>query len=97
MKETDEINSNQNPVLQFVGGKISVEMQPPKLLWLKRNLKEHCWDKARHFFDLADYLVYRSTGHDVRYVLILGTECISLVIVPSQMMVAANYLQLPAI
>ena len=67
VKETDEINSKLNPVLEFVGGKISVEMQPPKLMWLKKNLREHCWDKARHFFDLADYLVYRSTGHDVRY------------------------------
>lgn len=67
LKETDEINTKGHPVLQFVGGKVSVEMQPPKLMWLKRNLQGQCWKKARHFFDLADYLVYRSTGENVRY------------------------------
>lgn len=29
------INETQHSVLSFVGGVMSVEMQPPKLLWMK--------------------------------------------------------------
>ena len=67
LQETEEINAMGHPVLQFVGGKLSPEMQPPKLLWLKRHLQKQCWKKARHFFDLADYLVFRATGETIRY------------------------------
>jgi ribulose kinase len=36
--ETEEINSlHHHPVLRCVGGALSPEMQPPKLLWLKRH------------------------------------------------------------
>lgn len=65
--EASEINTTRHPVLSFVGGCISPEMQPPKLLWLKRNLREDCWEKATHFLDLADYLTYRATSSTVRY------------------------------
>ncbi|MEX1120765.1 MAG: FGGY-family carbohydrate kinase, partial [Balneolales bacterium] len=41
------------------------EMQIPKLLWIKKN-KPETWAKAKKFFDLSDYLVYRATGDDVR-------------------------------
>lgn len=60
--EADKINDDQHSVLQFVGGRISPEMQAPKLLWLRRNLYEECWKRAGHFFDLADFLTYRATG-----------------------------------
>jgi FGGY-family pentulose kinase len=40
-------------------------METPKLLWLKRNNRS-TWNRATKFFDLADYLVYRATGTDVR-------------------------------
>uniref|UniRef100_A0A671W469 FGGY carbohydrate kinase domain-containing protein n=1 Tax=Sparus aurata TaxID=8175 RepID=A0A671W469_SPAAU len=49
-------------VLNRVGGVMSPEMQPPKLLWLKENLKERCWNKAAHFFDLPDFLSWKATG-----------------------------------
>ena len=62
VSETNEINSTHHPVLRFVGGALSPEMQPPKLLWLKRHLRQECWEKAGHFFDLADYLTFRATG-----------------------------------
>ena len=66
MKEAKEINETRHPVLKFVGGCISPEMQPPKLLWLKRNLQDDCWNKAGHFFDLADFLTYKATSAQVR-------------------------------
>lgn len=63
--EAEEINQKGHEVLKYVGGVISPEMQTPKLLWLKRNMP-NTWEKATHFFDLPDYLVYRATGEDVR-------------------------------
>jgi FGGY-family pentulose kinase len=65
MKEAEDINQTQHPVLEYVGGTISPEMETPKLLWLKRNLPQS-WAKARRFFDLPDFLSYRATGQDVR-------------------------------
>ena len=63
--ETEEINHQNNEVLNYVGGKISPEMEPPKLMWLKRNLVD-TWRRAGKFMDLADYLVYRASGNDHR-------------------------------
>ncbi len=63
--ETDEINAGGYDVLRYVGGKLSPEMETPKLLWLKRNLPD-TYHNAAKFLDLADYLTYRSTGVDVR-------------------------------
>ena len=63
--ETEHINKMGHPVLQAVGGSISVEMQMPKLLWLKKN-KQQLWKNATCFLDLSDYLTWRATGSDVR-------------------------------
>jgi ribulose kinase len=41
-------------------------MEPPKLLWLRRHLYDECWRKASYFFDLVDYLTYKSTDAPVR-------------------------------
>ena len=67
MVETAEINQTGSEVLQYVGGEVSPEMELPKLKWLKRHLPEQ-YQRAAKFFDLADYLVYRSSGKDVRSV-----------------------------
>uniref|UniRef100_A0A3B4A0H6 FGGY carbohydrate kinase domain-containing protein n=1 Tax=Periophthalmus magnuspinnatus TaxID=409849 RepID=A0A3B4A0H6_9GOBI len=56
------ITNTGHQVLSRVGGVMSPEMQPPKLLWLKENLRESCWNKAAHFFDLPDFLSWKATG-----------------------------------
>ncbi|WP_024508901.1 FGGY-family carbohydrate kinase [Bradyrhizobium sp. ARR65] len=55
------INETQDDVLRYVGGAVSPEMEMPKLLWLKRHLRQS-FDRAGHFFDLADYLSFQATG-----------------------------------
>lgn len=59
--EAAEINAGDHEVLRYVGGRISPEMETPKLLWLKRNLPGS-FAATDHFFDLADYLTWRATG-----------------------------------
>jgi D-ribulokinase len=61
VSEAREITDTQDEVLRYVGGSISPEMEMPKLLWLKRHLRQS-FDRAGHFFDLADYLSWRATG-----------------------------------
>lgn len=60
-EQAERINETQHPVLQYVGGKISPEMETPKLLWLKEHRRE-VYDNAWQFFDLADFLTWRCTG-----------------------------------
>ncbi|XP_043376735.1 FGGY carbohydrate kinase domain-containing protein isoform X2 [Chelonia mydas] len=64
--QVDRINGTQHSVLSYVGGVMSVEMQPPKLLWMKENLRESCWEKAGYFFDLPDFLSWKATGVTAR-------------------------------
>ncbi|XP_032420568.1 FGGY carbohydrate kinase domain-containing protein [Xiphophorus hellerii] len=65
-EQADRITNTGHRVLSRVGGVMSQEMQPPKLLWLKENLKDSCWDKAAHFFDLPDFLSWKATGSTTR-------------------------------
>lgn len=62
--EAAEINATGDRALAFVCGEVSLEMELPKILWLRRHMAEqhtHVW----RYFDLADYLVWRTTGADV--------------------------------
>lgn len=65
--EADYINSLGLECLRTVGGKISPEMDPPKILWLKRHFAES-YALTAHFFSLPDYLVWRATRVPVRSV-----------------------------
>jgi D-ribulokinase len=62
-----QIDATGDPVLAYVGGSISPEMQTPKLLWLKHEMPE-TYARAGHFLDLADYLTWRATGSLARSV-----------------------------
>lgn len=64
-KQADEINRTKHRVLDYVGGKISPEQEPPKLKWLKENAPEKYRQTAK-FLDLADYLVYQASRENVR-------------------------------
>ncbi|XP_074762208.1 FGGY carbohydrate kinase domain-containing protein isoform X3 [Athene noctua] len=66
VSQVERINATQHRVLSYVGGVMSVEMQPPKLLWIKENLQESCWEKAGYFFDLPDFLSWKATGVTAR-------------------------------
>ncbi len=57
--------SIDDPLVTRFGGKLSPEMQLPKLLWLKRHLPQ-TWSRMGLAFDLCDYLTWRATGGNSR-------------------------------
>ncbi|MBS1301981.1 FGGY-family carbohydrate kinase [Loktanella sp. SALINAS62] len=67
IEQARRINATGHSVLKYVGGRISPEMQTPKLLWLKENRPE-VFDAAAGFFDLTDWFTWRATGSLARSV-----------------------------
>ncbi|MEY4416779.1 MAG: hypothetical protein RIQ53_4072 [Pseudomonadota bacterium] len=61
VEQAARINDGAHPVLRYVGGRISPEMQTPKLLWL-RERRPQVFDAAWQFLDLTDFLSWRATG-----------------------------------
>jgi FGGY-family pentulose kinase len=59
--EADECTATGHAVLDYIGGVMSPEMQTPKLMWLKRHLRE-TWNAAGLLFDLADFLTWKASG-----------------------------------
>ncbi len=62
--ETARMNATKDAALAYVGGEVSIEMELPKVLWLKENFPER-YAATWRFFDLADYLVWRLSGADI--------------------------------
>lgn len=62
--ETSAINATKHDALKYVGGEVSIEMELPKILWLKTNHPDR-YANVWRFFDLADYLIWRCTAADV--------------------------------
>jgi D-ribulokinase len=67
-EQANYINATGHRLLDMVGGKISPEMDPPKILWLKENMHDVTYSKAAHFFSLPDFLVWKATNTCVRSV-----------------------------
>ena len=59
--QADRINATGHDVLKYVGGRISPEMETPKLLWLLEH-KPEVFAAAWQFLDLTDFLTWRASG-----------------------------------
>ncbi|CAH6723358.1 D-ribulokinase [[Candida] jaroonii] len=62
--ETIEINSSGDKSLKYVGGQMSIEMELPKMKWLKHNMPGGI--NSCKFYDLADFLTHKATGSEAR-------------------------------
>lgn len=62
--ETDAINATGDKCLKYVGGQMSIEMELPKIKWLKHNAPNGI--KNTKFYDLPDYLTHKATGSEAR-------------------------------
>lgn len=72
--EAGLINQTGSVVLDYVGGKMSLEMEIPKILWLKNHMPPEKFSKCI-FFDLPDYLTYRITSSFARSSCSLVCKC----------------------
>lgn len=65
IQETEQINATAHNLLRYVGGTMSVEMEIPKVLWLKNHMPAELFDRCK-FYDLADALTHLATGNETR-------------------------------
>ncbi|KAH7109885.1 D-ribulokinase [Dendryphion nanum] len=64
-EEVKKINLTGHNLLRYVGGTMSVEMEMPKILWLKNNMPKELFDRCS-FYDLTDALEHLATGNEKR-------------------------------
>ncbi|KAL0949196.1 hypothetical protein HGRIS_009274 [Hohenbuehelia grisea] len=72
--ETELINESGSKVLDYVGGKMSLEMEVPKVLWLKNHMPAARFAPCQ-FFDLPDFLTFRATNDTARSTCSLACKC----------------------
>lgn len=65
VEETKQINQTKHNLLRYVGGTMSIEMEIPKVLWLKNNMPKELFDRCK-FYDLTDALEHIATGNEKR-------------------------------
>lgn len=65
LEEAEKINATDHHLLRYVGGKMSVEMEMPKVLWLKNHMPPELFARCK-FYDLADALTHMATGNAAR-------------------------------
>ncbi|KAJ6262858.1 putative sugar kinase [Drechslerella dactyloides] len=63
--ETAAINATGHKLLKYVGGRMSIEMEIPKVLWLKRHLPPSTFRDCK-FYDLVDALTHIASGTETR-------------------------------
>ncbi|KAF8576224.1 Pentulose kinase [Ramaria rubella] len=73
-EEAEVINKSGSIVLNYVGGKMSLEMEIPKILWLKKHMPTELFARCQ-FFDLPDYLTYLATFDLTRSACSLTCKC----------------------
>ncbi|KAJ7265859.1 FGGY family of carbohydrate kinase [Mycena haematopus] len=73
-REAELINATGSVVLDYVGGTMSLEMEIPKILWLKRHMPPTRFAQCQ-FFDLPDFLTYRATGDGTRSCCSVTCKC----------------------
>jgi len=64
-EETAKINATKHNLLRYVGGTMSIEMEIPKVLWLKNNMSKEQFARCK-FYDLTDALTHMATGNETR-------------------------------
>lgn len=65
VQETETVNATKHNLLNYVGGRMSIEMEIPKVLWLKNHMPPDLYENCK-FFDLADALTHLATGGNER-------------------------------
>ncbi|KAF7301626.1 hypothetical protein MIND_00728100 [Mycena indigotica] len=73
-KQADIINASGSVVLDYVGGTMSLEMEIPKILWLKQHMDGNRFSSCQ-FFDLPDFLTYLATSSRTRSCCSLTCKC----------------------
>ena len=65
VEETKKVNATEHNLLRYVGGQMSIEMDIPKVLWLKNHMPKELFDRCK-FYSLVDALTHLATGNETR-------------------------------
>ncbi len=93
-EEAYAFDATAHPALGHVGGAMSPEMPPPKILWMKHRMPE-AFAGTGLIFDLADFLSWRATGSTARSAATLTCKWFYLDGWPSDFFAGAGIADLP--